>query len=294
MLMQKLIIEARVSGQRETNSHAPYSPEEIAVAALECWRQGASIVHYHARDPETGKPSSDPDLYAATVWRIKQECDLITMPTLGASMLATAEERVAHIVEMAKDPATKPDCVPVDMVTTNLDRYDPNVKDFTSDEHVYLNTTNMLKHICRAVRTVDVKPVSMIWDVPGVRLTEAFIDMGLYEDDPLYCELPLFAEDFIIAGHPGTLRGLQALLDFFPAGANWQWVVNVVGGNSLPLLAGAIGSGGHVALGLEDSPWEEFGCPANADLVSRVVDIARSMGREIATPAEAREMLGFT
>ena len=95
MLMQKLIIEARVSGQRETNSHAPYSPEEIAVAALECWRQGASIVHYHARDPETGKPSSDPELYAATVWRIKQECDLITMPTLGASMLPTAEERVA-------------------------------------------------------------------------------------------------------------------------------------------------------------------------------------------------------
>jgi 3-keto-5-aminohexanoate cleavage enzyme len=63
--------------------------------------------------------------------------------------------------------------------------------------------------------------------------------------------------------------------------------------SGLPLLAGAIGSDGHVAVGLEDSPWEEFGCPSNAELVTRVVDIARSMGREIATPAEAREILGF-
>ena len=291
--MQKLIIEARVSGQREANPHAPYSPEEIADAAVECWQKGASIVHYHARDPKTGKPSSDPQLYADTVRRISQKCDLITMPTLGASLLDTAEERVAHILQMAKDSATKPDCVPVDMVTTNLDRYDPKLKDFTTGDHVYLNTTNMLKHICQAVRAVGVKPVSMIWDVPGVRLTEAFIDMGLYDDNPLYCELPLFAEDFIIAGHPGTLRGLQALLDFFPFGANWQWVVNVVGGNSLPLLAGAIGNGGHVAIGLEDSPWEEFGRPSNGELVTRVVDIARSMGREIATPTEARQMLGF-
>jgi 3-keto-5-aminohexanoate cleavage enzyme len=154
MITQKLIIEARVSGQRETNPHAPYSPEEIADAAVECWRKGASIVHYHARDPETGRASSDPELYADTVRRIKEECDLIMMPTLGASMLPTAEERVAHIIEMAKDPGTRPDCIPVDMLSTNLDRYDPELKDFTSGDHVYLNTTNMLKHICRAVRAV--------------------------------------------------------------------------------------------------------------------------------------------
>jgi uncharacterized protein (DUF849 family) len=74
MVMEKLIIEVRVSGQRETNPHAPYRPEEIANAAVECWRKGASIVHCHARDPKTGKPSSDPELDADTVRRITQEC----------------------------------------------------------------------------------------------------------------------------------------------------------------------------------------------------------------------------
>lgn len=294
MTQQKLIIEVRINEgtPRDLSPHVPYTPEEIADQALECWRQGASLVHYHARDPETGAQSAEVDLYADVVRRIKRESDLITFPTLGASMLPTVEERVAHIVEMAKDPATKPDCIPVDMLTTNLDRYDSERKAFASVDRVYLNTTKMLMDLCETVSAVGVQPVSMIWNIAGARLTKAFLEMGLYSE-PLFCELTVFADPFVSYGHPATIRGLHALLDFFPVRANWEWFVSVIGGNAFPVLAGAIESGGHVAIGVADHPYRELGLPTNAELVTRVVEMARSMGREVATPAEAREMLGL-
>jgi uncharacterized protein (DUF849 family) len=292
--MEKLIIQVRVNeGQmRDVTPHVPYSPEEIADQAVECWRHGATVVHYHAREPESGAPSSDPDLYADVVRRIKKECDLITFPTLGASLLPTAEERLAHILEMAKDPAIRPDCIPVDMLTTNLDRYHRgHRKIVTSGDRVYLNTVNMLRYLCESARAAGVKPVSMIWNVAGIRLTEAFLEMGLYEE-PLMCELSLFGDGFDTFGHPATVKGLQALLDFLPA-ANWPWMVDVIGANSFPVLAHAIGCGGHVAIGVADHPYRELGLPTNVELVDRVVELARSMGREVASATEAREVLGL-
>src|SRR5205823_2165169 len=211
------------------------------------------MVHYHARDPATGAQASDPALYADVVRRIKKECDLITFPTLGASLLPTVEERFAHILEMAKDPATIPDCIPVDMLTSNLDRYDAGRNEIiTSGDRIYLNTTNMLRYLCESARALGVKPVSMIWNIAGARLTQVFVNMGLYDDDPLMCELTVFADGFEGYGHPATPQGLQALMDFLPPGANWPWCVSVIGGNAFPVLAHAIASGGHVAVGVAD------------------------------------------
>lgn len=293
--MEKLIIQVRVNeGQlREVSPNVPYSPTEIANQSIECWRKGASIVHYHAREPETGAKSSDPELYSDTVRQIKKESDIITFPTLGAAMTTTARDRLAHIVQMAGDASTKPDCVPVDMGTTNLTRYDPSRKEFTGDgDQIYLNTTNILQALCIQTRAIGVTPVSMIWDPAGVRLTEAFQEMGLYQD-PLLCELSLFGDPFRGLGTPGTVRGLQTSLDFFPPGSNWYWMANVVGGNAFPVLATAIALGGHVAVGVADYPYPELGYPTNAQLVGYVAEMARYMGREVATAAEAREMLNM-
>ena len=293
--MEKLIIQVRVNeGQmRESNPHVPYSPEEIADQVLECWRAGASVVHYHAREPGTGLMSSDPELYAEVVRRVKKECDIITFPTLGASMLPTVKERLAHIVQMAKDPATKPDCVPADMLTTNMDLYDSEHKRFrSSGDRIYLNTTNMLRELCETTRAVGVKPVAMMWNIAGIRLTRAFIEMGLFEE-PLMCEFTVFGDSFEEFGHPATTQGLQALTDFIPPGADWHWMVSVIGANPFPIHSYAIANGGHVAIGLGDHAYPELGYPTNAQLVGRMVDMAESMGREIATAAEARRMLGF-
>jgi uncharacterized protein (DUF849 family) len=293
--MQKLIIQVRVNeGQMRTaNPHVPYSPEEIASTIVECWREGASVVHYHAREPGSGKASTDPALYAEVVRRVKKECDIITFPTLGAAMLPTVQERLAHIVQMAKDPATKPDCVPADMLTTNIDFYDREQKRFRGgSERVYLNTTKMLQELCEKTRAVGVKPVAMMWNIAGVRLTQAFIEMGLFEE-PLMCEFTVFGDGFEEFGHPATVKGLQALTDFVPPGANWHWMVSVIHANPFPVHAHAIANGGHVAIGLGDHGFPELDYPTNAQLVTRVADMARNMGRQVATAAEARQMFGL-
>lgn len=293
--MEKLIIQVRVNeGQmRAANPHVPYGPEEIAEQIVECWRAGAAIAHYHARDPETGAPSTDPELYAEVVRRVRRECDIVTFPTLGASMLPTMAERLAHIVAMAKDPATRPDCVPADMLTVNLDWYDRERRQFRgSRDRVYLNTTKMLEELCETTRALGVRPVAMMWNIAGIRLTQAFIEMGLMHE-PLMCEFSVFGEGFEQFGHPATIEGLQALVDFIPAGRPWHWMVSTIGANPFPLQAYAIAKGGHVAVGLGDHAFPELGHPTNPQLVRRVVDMAQTLGREVATAAEARSLFAL-
>lgn len=293
--MEKLIIQVRVNeGQmRNQNPHIPYTPEEISDQIIECWHKGASVAHYHARDPVTGAPSTDSALYAEVVRLVKNECDIITFPTLGASMLPTVGERIEHIVKMAKNPATRPDCIPADMITTNIDWYDSERREFKgSGDRVYLNTTRMLQELCKNMNTISVRPVAMIWNIAGIRLTKAFIEMGLFTE-PLMCELSVFGDGFEEFGHPATVDGLQALTDFFPDGANWQWMVSCIGANPFPVHAYAIANGGHVAIGLGDHPFPDLNYPTNAQLVTHVVDLAQTMGRKVATAAEARQILGF-
>src|SRR5580658_8020663 len=146
--MEKVIIEVRINeyASRNRNANVPFSPEEICEEALQCWRAGASIVHYHARDPKTGAPSAQTEIYADTARRIRDKSDLLVMPTLGAWTLPSPEARMSHILEMAKDPATRPDFAPIDMVTSNVDVFDTRAKRFMSDDVVYMNTTNTLAY----------------------------------------------------------------------------------------------------------------------------------------------------
>lgn len=293
-MSEKVIIEVRINeyAMRQPNPNVPYSPEEIAQQSLECWREGASIIHYHARDPKTGAPASDPKLYAETVRRIKEKSDLITMPTLGAWWLPSVEARIAHIVEMAKDPMTKPDFGPIDMATSNVDTYDPTNKQFKTTETVYVNTTKTWQYFAETMKSVGVKPITALWNIPSIRATQAFLEMGLFTE-PLYSELVL-TEDWLLAGHPGTIKGLEAFLEFMPKGIQWNWSVLCVGGNLFAVAAAAMERGGHISIGLGDYPYPELEMPTNARLVSRIAQLARDMGREIATPEEARQMLGLS
>jgi uncharacterized protein (DUF849 family) len=274
---------------RDANPNVPYSPEEIATQALECWREGASIIHYHARDPKTGAPSADAKLYAETVRRIKEKSDLITMPTLGAWTLPSPQDRIAHILEMAKDPLTKPELGPIDMATSNVDVFDPEAKRFKTTETVYLNTTKTWQFFAESMKSVGVKPVQALWHIGSVRATQAFVEMGLFEE-PLWCELVL-TEGGVFAGHPGTIKGLEAFLDFIPPQGKWQWSVMSFGGNLFPMAAAAMERGGHISIGLGDYHYRELEFPTNARLVARIAQLARDMGREIATPQETRQML---
>jgi len=174
-----------------------------------------------------------------------------------------------------------------------MDIYDAAQKRFvTSGDRIYLNTAAMLQELAESMTAIGVRPVAMMWNIAGIRLTRAFIEMGLFTE-PLMCEFTTFGEGFEAFGHPATIQGLQALVDFIPEGADWRWMVSTIGANPFPLYAYAIAKGGHVAVGLGDHPYPEFGYPTNAQLVERVAQMAGSMGREISTAAEARQLFGL-
>ena len=288
--MEKVIIEVRINeyASRKRNANVPFSPAEICEEALQCWRAGASIVHYHARDAQTGAPSANAQVYADTARRIRDKSDLLVMPTLGAWTLPSPEARMSHIVEMAKDPATRPDFAPIDMGTSNVDVFDTRARRFMTDDVVYMNTTNTLAYFARTIREAGVRPVAVLWNVSAIRVTNAFVEAGLFEA-PVYAEIVL-TEGGLFAGHPGTVRGLESMMDFMPVGVEWS--VMCAGGNLFPLVGAAIERGGHIAIGLGDYPYEEFGTPRNGELVERVALMARQVGREVATPKEARRILG--
>jgi uncharacterized protein (DUF849 family) len=291
--MDKLIIDVRINEytMRDENPNVPYSPEEIASQALECWREGASILHYHARDPKTGAPSADVRLYAEVTRRVKEKSDMLILPTLGAWTLPSPEARIAHIVEMAKDPRTKPDMAPIDMGTSNVDMYDAKARRFKTEETVYLNTTKTLRYFAETINAVGVKPMQALWNVGSIRTTLAFVEMGLFQE-PLYMEVALM-EGGILSGHPGTVKGMEAFLDFLPNHVRCEWAVLCYGGNLLPLVGAAIERGGHISIGLGDYHYRELETPTNARLISRVAQMAREMGRDIATPEETRKALGL-
>jgi 3-keto-5-aminohexanoate cleavage enzyme len=291
--MEKLIIEVRINeyASRKHNPNVPFSPEEICDEALRCWRQGASIIHYHARDPLSGAPSSKVADYADTARRIHNKSDLIVMPTLGAWTLPSPEARMSHIIEMAKDPATLPDFAPIDMATSNVDSYDSHKRHFLTEDVVYLNPTKTLRYFAETIQASGVRPYIALWNVSSIRVSAAFVEAGVLPQ-PLYGGIVL-SESGLLAGHPGTVRGLEAMADFIPAALQLHWSVMCVGGNLFPIVGAALERAGHLALGLGDYPYPELGTPRNADLVERVAQMAREMGREIASPSEARIILGL-
>ena len=199
---------------------------------------------------------------------------------------------MACFVTALHNPATRPDCVPVDMLTTNLDSYDEQARRFNSTSRVYSNTTETLMDIARRVREVGVKPVPMFWNVAGVRVAEKFVEMGVFEN-PLFCEVSVYGEPYLGFGHPATVKGINSIIDFFPANNDWRWTCSVIGANPFAVLANVIERGGDVAIGLHDYAFPELGFPTNAQLVARVADMARAMGREVASAAEARDILGM-
>ena len=288
--MDKLVIDARLNEYtyREPNPNVPYSPAEIARDAAACRAAGAAIVHYHARDSGTGAPSADVALYAETARRIRAACDALVMPTLGANTIVDLDARIGHVEVMAADPATRADLVPLDLASLSLPIWKPGQPAVAGDDLVYHNSVGVLTRLAARARAVGAIPLAAIWNVGSLRLLEALSHTGVL---PRRIFLELFlTEGGLIAGHPGTVRGLQALVDFVPRSLECDWAVACYGANVLELARIAIEQGGHVAIGLGDYAYPELagGTPTNAEVVAEVAAIARRCGRELATPAEFR------
>jgi uncharacterized protein (DUF849 family) len=291
-MAKRAIIEVRINeyAGRTDNPNVPWQPDEIAQAAEACRAAGASIVHFHARRSD-GSPSHDVEAYAATIRAIRAASDLLVHPTLGQITVSGDQARMAAVEALALDPATRPDFAPIDMGSTNIDVYDPAQKRFRTAENVYINSAKTLAYFAARMRELGVKPHLHAWNVPFMRTIEAFVDARLV-NEPVLAGIVL-TEGGLNGGHPGTIRGLEAMVDFLRPGPRVEWTVMCKHGNVLPVAAAALERGGHVSIGLGDYPYLELGAPTNAEVVKEVARMARSMGRQPASPQEVRAMLGM-
>ncbi len=272
--MDKVIITAAITGSRmmrDVAPHIPITPEEIAASALEAWQAGASIVHLHVRDPETGLGSQDLDLFRRVVEPLREKTDLIlslTTSGIPGRNLPT-EERLAPL-------ALKPELASFDAGSINL------------GGRVFANSPDFLNEAARMMREAGVKPEIEVFDLGMLVTAVRMRDEGKL-DDPLHFQFVLGTP----WGAPATPKSFLHLHEHLPADATWSTIG--IGRGSLPMAMMALILDGHIRVGMEDNIHLDRGVPAktNAELVERVVRICRAYGRDIATPAEARKILGF-
>jgi uncharacterized protein (DUF849 family) len=291
-MARKVIIMARINeyAPRDRNPHIPFTPEEIAETAEACAREGAAIVHFHARNPD-GSPSHDPEVYLDIIRRIRARCDIVIDCTLGQNTIKGDAARSAHIARMEGDRESRADMAAIDVGSTNIDVYDPAEKRFRTTDRTYVNTIATCMHLAAEMDRVGVKPHLTCWAIPFLRGAEALLDMGVFRE-PAYVQFA-FCEGGIIGGHPCTIASTLAFVDVLPPGRRIEWTVTCKEGNLLPAAAVALERGGHLSPGIGDYPYPELGFPTNAALVRFFAGLARGFGREPATPTEARAMLGI-
>jgi 3-keto-5-aminohexanoate cleavage enzyme len=180
----------------------------------------------------------------------------------------------------------------MDMGCANMDLYDPESRSFRTEGRVFINDTATHRRMLAQARELGLLPYLASFNVGWTRAVAAYLEAG-WIDEPVMVAFILGGPEFLPA-HPATIDGLKAQLAFLPADRRVEWIVSTYRGNVLPVAASAIALGGHVAIGTGDYHYSELGLPSNAELVRRVVALAQNAGREVATPAEARELLGMS
>jgi uncharacterized protein (DUF849 family) len=227
---------------------------------------------------------------ARVIRKVRAACDILILPTLGFfSNDSDPQSRIDCIMRLAKDGDTKPDIVPIDTGSANLETYDSSTRTFADADRVYLNRTDVLADYARQLKSAGIKPKLTCWSIGFIRRAVAMIEAGLV-DQPAYFLLNMTDGPYI-TGHPGTPAGLDAYLAFLPNHIDHFWTANIVGGDLLALAGRVAKLGGNIAPGIGDYPYAELGSPRNEDVVQRCAEVARECGRKIATPDDVREML---
>ena len=280
--MGKVIVSAALTGVLATRDQCPaipYTPREIAEEAKRAADAGAAIVHIHARTPEGGADWSV-ETFSEILHEVRARTDAIINFSTGAVGIP-AEERVAHIREL------KPEMAALNMGSMNYAIYSERRKAFLHD-HVFANPFKDIQFFLEAMNNGGVRPEMECFDAGHIGNARPFIDMGVLK--PPY-QFSLIMG--VLGGIPGTTRHLVDQVDSLPRGSHWQ--VIGIGLNQWPLVAAAITMGGNVRVGLEDNFYVEQGkmAKSNGDLVEKACRLARDLGREVATAAEARAQLGL-
>lgn len=270
--MDKLIITAALTGAEVTRAQQPalpITPEEIADAAYECAQAGASIVHVHARLAD-GTPTQDKEIYRQIIAAVKARCNLIVQVSTGGAVGMTPQERLAPVT-------LKPEMATLSMGTVN----------FGGD--VFMNPPAEMEIFAATLREHGVKPELEIFDSGMLTTASRWLKRGLLIGPQHF--------DFVLGipgGMAGTPDALMYLRSQLPAQSTWT--VAGIGPAQLPLGTLAMVLGGHVRVGFEDNVYYRKGelATSNAQLVARMARISRELDRPVATPDEARALLGLS
>ena len=272
--MDKLIISACICGAevtKENNPAVPYTVEEIAREAKSAYDAGAALIHLHVRWDD-GTPTQDTGRFQECVDAIRKVCpDAIIQPSTGGAVGMTDLERLA-----STEIVPTPEMATLDCGTCN----------FGGDE-IFVNSDNTIINFAKIMQERGIKPECEVFDKGMIDLAMKTAYKKGYLTKPIH-------SDFVLGVQMNaTVRDLAFMVDSIPEGSTWT--ATGIGRNTWTIAAATIAMGGHVRVGFEDTVYLEKGVLAksNGELVEKVVQLAKIMGREIATPAEAREILGL-
>jgi len=272
--MEKLIITVGITGSRITKEQTPYipiTPEEIAQSGIEAWRAGASILHVHVRDPKTGLGTQDVPIFKEVVDRIRSETDAILCLTTSG-----IPGRNLPTQERLNPLSLNPELVSFDAGSINM------------GENVFLNLPEFLETLAKETLARGIKPEIEVFEVGMVFTCLRYLGKSLLKP-PLHFQFVLGTPN----GMPATPKSLLHLCEIIPQGSTWS--VIGIGQSQIPMAMMAMIMEGHIRVGLEDNIYYSKGVLAknNAQLVERIIRIAKEYGREIATPNNARKILSL-
>jgi len=298
----KTVVSCAVTGAIHTptmSPHLPITAEEIAAEAVAAAEAGASIVHIHVRDEATGEPVTDLDLFREVAETVAEGCDAIIQPTTGGAPTMPPEERIRVVPEL------EPEMASCNMGSINfglyqlVEKYDefeydwePEYLDGTRDL-IFQNTFADLETILPVFDEHDTKPELEVYDVGHLYNAKHLVDRGLVRT-PIHIQFVLGIHGGIGASAKNLNHLVDVAEDLF--GDDFTFSVIGAGRHEFPLGTQAVSMGGHARVGLEDNLYLERGrlAESNAELVEKIVRLTREVaGREVATPAETRELLGL-
>jgi uncharacterized protein (DUF849 family) len=302
MYQQKsVIISCAVTGAIHTPSMSPplpVTPEQIAESAIAAARAGAAIIHLHARDPLTGKPDQRPDAFTPFLERIKRECDAVVNLTTGGSPYMTVQERIRPALEL------QPEVASMNMGSMGFGLFPmlERFKDFKHDwerpylegskDLVFRNTYGDIETSLRELSASGTRFEFECYDTSHLYNLAHFIDRGLIK--PPFFVQAVFGILGGIGAHPDDVMHMKRTADRL-FGNDYRWSVLGAGRNQMKVAAMAAAMGGNVRVGLEDSLWIAPGklAASNAEQVLKVREILEGLGLQVATPAQAREILAL-
>ncbi|MBI1291375.1 3-keto-5-aminohexanoate cleavage protein [bacterium] len=296
---RKVIVTCAVTGSIHTPSMSPYlpvTPQEIAEAAIGAAEAGASIVHLHARDPQNGAPDQSPERFAEFLPIIKQRTNCVLNITTGGASTMTIAERLRPVAQF------KPEVASLNMGSMNFGLY-PMLERFTEFEHawereylegsrdrIFRNTFGDIENILTTCAENDTRFEVECYDIGHLYTCAHFVERGLIEP-------PVFIQSVFgilggIGGHPEDVMHMKRTADRL-FGEEYQWSVLGAGRNQMPIALQSVLMGGNLRVGLEDSLWAGPGrlAKSNAEQVTLARQLVESLGMEVATPDEAREIL---